>query len=141
MRPGYCHTLGVGVEFAANWGGTMKVRYRISLLLFAAFAVFGLTYQVHAQRSRPAKVTSLQATADKTGQHPATAEIAGLAPIICLNAMSETPNSHPPPSCHITAPGFNGNLNKGERANATGAGTVTLNCNGQGMLRSNARIN
>ena len=106
----------------------MKMRYRICLFLLTAFALFNLTHEVHAQRSRPAKVTSLQATVDKTGQDPATAEIAGPAPITCLNAVSETPNSRPAPSCHVTARGFNGTLNKGETANATGAGSVTLNC-------------
>ena len=31
MRSGYCHTLAVGVEFAANWRGAMKMRYRYGL--------------------------------------------------------------------------------------------------------------
>jgi len=59
---------------------------------------------------------------------------------MCINATSETPNPPPLPNCHITAPGFNGILNKGQTVNATGAGTVTLKCNGQGYMRCNARI-
>lgn len=120
----------------------MKRRCLISLLCLLAVAVLTVSYQANAQRTRGPKVTSLQATSDKAGQHPAKAEIAGPAPITCLNAVSETPNGQPSPSCHITAPGFQGKLKKGEKANATGAGTVTLTCNGPGlMLRCSARIN
>jgi hypothetical protein len=118
----------------------MKTRHPIALLSLVAFAVFTVTHQGNAQRTPRAKVQSLHATSDKTGQHAATAEIAGPARITCINAASETPNTQPPPSCYITAPGFKGNLKKGETANATGAGTVTLTCNGQGNLRCNARI-
>lgn len=118
----------------------MKTRYSIALLSLVAFAVFTVTYQGNAQRASRAKVQSLQATSDKTGQHAATAEIAGPATITCINAASETPNTQPPPSCYITAPGFKGDLKIGETANASAAGTVTLTCHGQGNLRCNARI-
>jgi hypothetical protein len=119
----------------------MKRRnFSLSISLLAA-AIFSLTVQANAQRARAAKVTSLQATRDGGVQHPATAEIAGPVPITCLSIFSETPNTQATMSCHITAPGFTGNLNKGEIANATGAGTVTLTCNGPGNLRCSARIN
>jgi hypothetical protein len=118
----------------------MKTWYGIALHSLLAVVVLTLAYQANAQWTRPAKVQSLQATSDKAGQHPSTASITGPKTITCLNAASETPNGRPAPSCHITAPGFSGNLNKGESASATGAGTVTLTCNGQGFLRCNARI-
>ncbi len=118
----------------------MKMRYPALLFSVLMVAVFTLTYHVNAQRAPRGKVTSLQATSDKEGQHPASAEIAGPATVMCIAAFSETPNVQPPPNCHITAPGFNGILYKGQTANATGAGTVTLKCNGQGNLRCNARI-
>ena len=118
----------------------MKTGYAIALLSLPAFAVLTLTHQGNAQRAPRAKVHALQATTDKTGEHPATAEIAGPATITCINAASETPNSQPPPSCNITAPGFKGIVKKGRTANATGAGTVTLTCSGQGYLRCDARI-
>jgi hypothetical protein len=92
--------------------------------------------------SKPAKQTAaksaqnISATVDKTGQHPGTAPISGPATITCTNASSNLPNGQPKPSCFISAPGFNGNLNKGQRAGASGAGTVTLNCNGQGDFLS-----
>lgn len=44
-------------------------------------------------------------------------------------------------SCHVVAPGFTGNLAKGEAKDLTAAGNVTLTCNGQGpMLRCAARV-
>jgi len=113
------------------------------LIFLLALAVSALTlaYRVEAQRPRNrAKVHSLQATADTSGVHPDKFDISGPVTFTCLNAVSETPNSRPEPSCHITAPGFNKTLKKGESGNATGAGTVTLICNGQGNLRCAARV-
>ena len=115
-------------------------RYLTFLLALAVLAL-PLAYRVEAQRPRNrAKVHSLQATADTSGVHPDKFDITGPVTFTCLNAVSETPNSRPEPSCHITAPGFNKTLKKGESGNATGAGTVTLICNGQGNLRCAARV-
>ena len=79
---------------------------------------------------------SISATFDKTGQHPGTAPVTGPATVTCTNATSNIPNPQPKPSCFVTAPGFNGNLDKGQKAGTSGAGTVTLNCNGQGDFLS-----
>lgn len=119
----------------------MNTRDFALTIFLLAVASFSFALNADAQRARPAKVTSLQATRDAGVQHPATAEIAGPVPITCLSIFSETPNPQAAMSCHITAPGFTGNLNKGEKANATGVGTVTLTCNGPGNLRCSARIN
>jgi hypothetical protein len=116
----------------------MKIGWRIPVSMMLA-AVLATAHQAGAQRTRGPMVTSLQATTDKGGAHPATAEIKGPAPIMCIGGVSETP--HVVVSCSITAPGFKGILKKGEKANATGAGTVTLACNGAGYMRCNARIN
>jgi hypothetical protein len=119
----------------------MNAQYPVSLLALLAVAVLTLTYQVNAQRPRNrAQVHSLQATADASGPHPDKTDITGPVTFTCLNAVSETPNARPAPSCHITAPGFNGTLSIGKTANATGAGTVILTCNGQGNLRCSARV-
>lgn len=118
----------------------MMPRHPIAILLLLAAALFGLTDQGNAQRQRRGTVHPLQATSDKTGQHPASADIAGPFTITCVNAASETPNTQPPPSCRITAPGFDGILKKGETVKATGAGTVTLTCSGKGYMRCDARI-
>jgi hypothetical protein len=119
----------------------MKTRYRIPLAALLALAPFAIAYASHAQRARLGKVTSLQASLDKSGPHPATAAITAPVTLTCLNAVSEVPNSKPAPSCHIVAPGFAGNLDIGKTANLTGVGNVTLTCNGQGpMLRCSARV-
>jgi hypothetical protein len=118
----------------------MRTRYLLTLLSLLGIALLTATYPGSAQRAPRAKVRALQATTDKTGEHPATAEIAGPATITCINAASETPNSQPVPSCNITAPGFKGIVKKGGTVKATGAGTVTLTCSGQGYMRCDARI-
>jgi hypothetical protein len=111
------------------------------LSLLALAVALMIAPRTNAQRARLGKVTSLQATTDSAGAHPATAAIAGPAKITCLNAVSEAPNSRPTPSCHVVAPGFTGNLAKGEAKDLTAAGSVTLTCNGQGpMLRCAARV-
>jgi hypothetical protein len=120
----------------------MTKAYGISLpLLLAVMLLFAIAHTTNAQRARLGKVQSLQATTDSSGAHPATAAIAGPAKITCLNATSEAPNSRPTQSCHVVAPGFTGNLAKGETKDLTAAGNVTLTCNGQGpMLRCAARV-
>ena len=120
----------------------MRMTCRIPLVLLLAVAVvLTMAYSGHAQRARLGKVQSLQATSDKAGPHPATAAISGPVTVTCLNAASEVPNSKPVPSCHVVAPGFTGNLDIGKSTNLTGAGNITLTCNGQGvMLRCSARV-
>ena len=119
----------------------MKTQYRISLVVVLAIAVFTFTSQVNAQRPRNrAQVHSMQATRDASGVHADKFDSTGPVTFTCLNAVSETPNSRPEPSCHITAPGFNKILKKGESGNTTDAGTVTLTCSGQGNLRCAARV-
>lgn len=120
----------------------MKTRNSISTVAAVMVAAVALTVTASsdAQRARLGKVQSLQATVDKGGAHPASAQITGAVKITCMNSVSELPNSQPVPGCHIVAPGFNGNLAKGQVTNATGAGSVTLTCTGQGFLRCSARI-
>ena len=119
----------------------MKTRYAVLFVVLLAVAAFATANRAHAQRSHLGKVTSLQATVDDGVSHPATAAATGPATLTCLNATSEAQNSKPVPSCHLVAPGFTGNLLKGQTANVTAAGTVTLTCNGQGpMLRCTARL-
>lgn len=119
----------------------MNQTFRISQAVLLVAVLFALAHITNAQRARLGKVTSLQATTDTSGAHPATAAISSPAKITCLNAVSEAPNSRPVPSCHVVAPGFTGNLAKGEAKDLTAAGNVTLTCNGQGpMLRCAARL-
>ena len=118
-----------------------KTNFRISVLAVLLVALFAVAHTGHAQRTRLGKVQSLQATVDSGVPHPATAAITEPALLTCMNATSEVPNSKPAPSCHIVAPGFTGNLQKGGDVKLTASGNVTLTCNGQGpMLRSSARL-
>jgi hypothetical protein len=119
----------------------MKIRSFPLLQSVLATAILLLGYTASAQRARLGKVQSLQATSEKDGQHPASANITAPASITCLNATSEVPNGKPTPSCRIIAPGFNGSLKIGQKISMTDSGTVTLTCNGQGpMLRCTARV-
>ena len=118
-----------------------KTNFRISVAAVLLAAPFAVAHTGQAQRTRPGKVQSLQATVDSGVPHPATASITEPALLTCMNATSEVPNSKPAPSCHIVAPGFSGNLQKGGDVRLTAAGNVTLTCNGQGpMLRCAARL-
>jgi hypothetical protein len=110
----------------------MKINFRISVMAMLLAALFVVAHTGQAQRVRPGKVQSLQATVDSGVPHPATAAITEPALLTCMNATSEVPNSKPAPSCHIVAPGFTGNLQKGGDVKLTAAGNVTLTCNGQG---------
>jgi hypothetical protein len=85
-------------------------------------------------QARTPKVASqtISASVDNTGQHPGTAAVSKAATIMCLSAQSDLPNPQPAPSCYFTVPGFIGSLNRGQSAGTSGAGTVTLICNGQG---------
>lgn len=112
-----------------------RFAFTLSVLIIA---ILGLPHQSPAQRRPLGKVHALQATTDKGGVHPATADIPGPATVTCINGVSETPNVIV--NCSIAGPGFTGILQKGKTANLTAAGTVTLKCNGQGFMRCDARV-
>jgi hypothetical protein len=97
----------------------MKMRRFPSAWPLAVMAILLLGYPAGAQRTHLGKVQSLQATSDKDGPHPASANITAPADITCLNATSEAPNGKPTPSCRVTAPGFNGSLNIGQKISMT----------------------
>ncbi len=114
------------------------MRLLTSILLPCLLASMAVASRSNAQRAPRGKVHSLQATTDKSGEHPASAEISGPATLTCINGASETPNAEI--SCSVTGPGFTGILTKGKSANLNGAGTVTLKCHGQGYMRCDARV-
>lgn len=118
----------------------MNARYSIFLFLLSAIALFTLTSHAHAQRTRAPMVTSMSASIDKDGSHPNKVEIKGPAPITCVSTIAYDANT-PTPACKIDGPGFKGILKKGEKADLTEAGTVTLTCTGRGYVRCATRIN
>jgi hypothetical protein len=94
--------------------------------------------------SGQAKVSHvISASFDQTGQHPGLSPIAGPATVSCLTATSDIQNPQPPPSCNILTPGYNGDVKVGQSVGASGAGTVTLTCSGNGQgnkLACSARV-
>jgi len=118
----------------------MKIPCSIYFAIILTLALFTLCIPASAQRARRPMVTAMQASIDKDGPHPDKKEIKEPAPITCLGGVSDDPGS-PVVACKITGPGFNGILKKGEKADLTDAGTVTLACTGRGWVRCNARIN
>jgi hypothetical protein len=82
------------------------------LLLYLLAALFIAPSRSSAQRARLGKVHSLQATSDKSGEHPASTEISGPATVTCINGASETPNTQV--SCSRDGPGFFRSLEQGQ---------------------------
>jgi hypothetical protein len=120
-------------------------KYRLFFILICLVCVIALSLAGVSQGApgpeQKAAPQVMTATVDKTGQHPGTTAIAGPATVKCLSASSSTANGQPKPSCFVTMPGYSGNLLPGASAGAGGAGTVTLNCNGQGdFLRCSASV-
>jgi hypothetical protein len=72
-------------------------------------------------------------------QHPGSAAVGGPSSVTCVSAVGSNPRQYPP-SCNISAPGYNGAVNIGQTVGTSGAGTVALTCNGQAPSRCSARI-
>jgi hypothetical protein len=73
--------------------------------------------------------------------HPGTTAVKGPATVTCLSAsQSGAKPGDPPASCYVTGPGLAQQLARGANAGTSGAGTVTLTCNGIGNLSCSARV-
>lgn len=86
---------------------------------------------------------TLNASNDGNGsQHQATAAISGPSLITCTKASCSSSGSDS--RCYVVAPGFSGQLNpydlNNNHAGASGAGTVTLTCNGTGACACQATV-
>jgi hypothetical protein len=111
--------------------------------------LLGLTVSVsEAQYTQggviPGKPHSLKSTVDSRGTHNASVQVDGIGhQVECISAGSLT-NPRSPASCYITAPGVSASILPLEKVPAaqrranlldvSEAGTVTLECNGQGNL-------
>jgi hypothetical protein len=88
------------------------------------------------------KPQTINASVDAQGNaQTATAAINGPARITCTIATNGGgPNSRPA-TCYVTAPGVNRDVTVGQTVGTSGAGTVTLACDGNPYpLRCTARI-
>jgi hypothetical protein len=114
-----------------------KFRVFLYAALWIASQTVGLAQQ--ADNEKKAAAQTITATGDANGsQHPGTAAIRGPSSIKCVSAIGQ--GHQQKPSCYITAPGYSGIVDIGKTVGASGAGTVTLTCNGQGALRCTAQI-
>ena len=74
-------------------------------------------------------------------RHPATVAVQGPASVTCLNpTQSLQKPGNPPASCYVTGPGVAQQVPNGGGVEVSGAGKVTLSCNGSGSLTCSARI-
>jgi len=73
--------------------------------------------------------------------HPGTTAVKGPATVTCVSAsQSGAKPGDPPATCYVTGPGLAQQLARGANAGTSGAGTVTLTCNGIGNLSCAARV-
>ena len=105
---------------------------RLSLILGVCLVIV-----VGCQKSAPENAASvvINATVDNTGQHPGTAAVAGPTKLTCLSASGKDGR------CYVVGPGVNNIIAPGAIVGTSGAGTVTLNCNGTGnFLQCSLRV-
>jgi len=77
-----------------------------------------------------AKTTStISASFDQTGQHPAVARVTGSATVSCSDGSGSQGN---PVDCLILAPGYLGEVALHKSVVITGDGNLQLTCSGQG---------
>ena len=77
----------------------------------------------------------ISASTEASGnQHPGTAAVSGPATVTCIFVAGTNA------TCFVTGPGVAQQIPKGGQVGTSGAGTVTLICNGSGALRCQARV-
>jgi hypothetical protein len=119
-------------------GGNTRVKNVNALGLAFLLSVFGVS-ALPQDNNRTATQT-ISASRDQTGQHPATASVAGLVGVKCLTAKSDVPNPQPEPGCHVDAPDVSADVKVGSKINFGRTGTMTLTCTGPGNLRCTAEV-
>jgi hypothetical protein len=77
----------------------------------------------------PPPSSSITATFDQGGHHPATAVVTGIASVSCSDGAGSQGTAI---DCLIVAPGYVGEVPLRKSVKTTGAGTVMLTCSGQG---------
>jgi hypothetical protein len=104
-------------------GGALYPYYRYVLAAAAIACLLGCA-QKAAQSS-----SSISASYDQTGEHPATAMAKGIATVSCSDASGNQGN---PVDCLILAPGYMGEVALHKSVTTSGAGTIQLSCSSQG---------
>ena len=102
-------------------------------MMFFVFVVLFGSLQMAQGASK-----TINSTTDKNGnQHPGTTAVKGPATITCLTA---NPPQNPPATCYVEGPGVAKQVRVGANVGTSGAGTVTLTCNGTAPLNCSARV-
>src|SRR5882757_2249717 len=77
----------------------------------------------------------LNASTDRSGnQHNESTAVGGAAKVTCTMAAGKNA------TCFIAGPGVAQQVPQGQNVGTSGAGTVTLSCNGTAPLRCQARV-
>jgi len=77
----------------------------------------------------------LNASTDRNGnQHNQSTAVGGPASVTCTNTVGKDA------TCFIVGPGVGQQVPKGQNVGTSGAGTVTLSCNGTAPLQCQARV-
>lgn len=117
---------------------TKTLSYRATAYLATVLLVLMISLQ--AQQNKNMTAQTISSTTDRNGnQHPASAAISGPSQVTCVSASGNDPRNYPP-SCNVSAPGYNGAVNPRQTVGTSGAGTVRLTCNGQAPLACTATI-
>lgn len=112
-----------GETEAVATGGAIYLSCRCVLAATAITCLLGCSQKV------PTASSSISATFDQSGEHPATAVAKGVATVSCSDASGS--QGHPV-DCLILAPGYMGEVALHKSVTTTGAGTIQLSCSGQG---------
>ena len=109
----------------AGEAATSGARHLSNRTVLAAAAIACL---LGCSAKAPPPSSSITATFDQAGHHPATAVVTGVASVSC----SDGAGTGSPIDCLIVAPGYVGEVPLHKTVKTTGAGTVMLTCSGQG---------
>lgn len=106
---------------------------RISFSHRWVVAATAVTCLLSCAQKAPTSTSSISATFDQAGEHPATAMAKGVATVSCDEAAGS--QGHPM-ACLILAPGFMGEVGLHQSVTTTGAGTIQLSCSAQGHCKA-----
>src|SRR5579864_4077671 len=110
----------------AGEAATSGARHLFSCSVLAVAAVACL---LGCSSKAAPKSSSITASFDQGGHHPATSVVTGIASVSCSDGSG---SQGTPVDCLIVAPGFVGEVPLHKTVQTTGAGTVMLTCSGQG---------
>ena len=113
----------VGETGVVATGGAIYLFCRCILAAATITSLLGCSQTIATASS------SISASFDQSGEHPATASAKGIATVSCSDASGSQGN---PVDCLILAPGYMGEVALHKSVTTTGAGTIQLSCSAQG---------